>query len=351
MKKKIVFLVPVIENCGPVNVVFNIISNLDLHCFDIMLISVRDSSHNCYFEYIEKYCSLGVLINGVSADELEKIVENKDVIHSHGFYPDKMVRNLKNKNIIKITTIHNSLFKDYIQEYGYVKGIIGSMLHLNILRSKRFDYIVACSKTVKNHLRKYLFSENFIFINNGVDHLKFHTISYDEKKKRRTNLGLDGKTIFIFSGRLIRRKRVPELMEKFIELFSKDNKKVLIILGDGEEMNICRSKVTEQIKLLGYVDNPIYYYQIADYVVSMSNAEGYPMSIIEAVLCGCYAFLSDIPAHREFIELNASCANFIDNLSSITCDEQYNMSTQSLSAIKMANNYSDIYTQPKRYVD
>ena len=55
--KKICFLVPEIQNCGPVNVVFSIIENLDLDKVDIMLIAVRKTN---YSTSIFKLCNLGV---------------------------------------------------------------------------------------------------------------------------------------------------------------------------------------------------------------------------------------------------------------------------------------------------
>lgn len=343
VKKRIAFLVPTIENCGPVNVVFNIISNLDLNKFDIMLISLRDSSHNNYFHLIEKYCSLGILLHGVSNQEIENICEDIDIIHSHGFYPDKIVASLKNKKVKKITTIHCIFIKDYVQEYGFFKGILGSLLHIFYLRKNNFSYIVACSNTVKEYLSKYVNNKLLMNINNGVNQRVFISIDYKEKEARKKEYGLNGKRLFIFAGRMIRRKRVPELISFFIKTFGKDKSNVLLLLGDGTEMQKCKELATEQIKVIGMVSNPVYYYQMSDFVVSMSNAEGYPMSILEAVSCGCYAFLSDIPSHREFIELNTNCADFIDNLSNVNFEQQYDMNTKMLSAKIMANHYSDIY--------
>ena len=51
---------PEIKNCGPVNVVFNIISFLNTELFDIQLIAVRKNNLG-YEKIIQDKCSLGVV--------------------------------------------------------------------------------------------------------------------------------------------------------------------------------------------------------------------------------------------------------------------------------------------------
>lgn len=350
-KNKILFLVPQIENRGPINVILNIISNLDLNKFDIMIISIR-KIYNDYYEKFLPYCSLGIITTGISINQLDKLIEEFkiDIIHSHGFYPDKMVSNLKNKNIKKVTTIHCILSKDYIQEYGIIRGSLGTFLHLLFLCKKNnFTHVVACSNTIKKYLSTYINKKILFNINNGVNQKIYKQIDIKEKQKRKEQLNLNNKKVFIFAGRMIRRKQVPELISFFIN-FIKNQDSILLILGDGEEMQQCllaAKNSSQQIQFLGQVDNPEYYYQIADFVISMSNAEGYPMSILEAVSCGCYALLSDIPSHREFITLNPECGNYLNNFNNSIYENnnEFNkfIDTYQLSAKLMAEKYTKIY--------
>lgn len=340
-KIKLLFLVPQIENCGPINVVLNIVLNLDLSKFDIMVASVR-SVGNEYYKKFLPYCSLGIVTIG-SIHALEEVVKDIDVIHSHGFYPDKMVASLKNKKIKKITTIHCMLFKDYVQEYGLFKGVLGALFHLSYIRKNNFSYIVACSNTVKEYLSRYVSNESLININNGVNQEVFIPIDFEEKESRKKEYGLSNKRIFIFAGRMIRRKQVPELISFFMEKMGGDKNNILLILGDGEEMQKCKDLANEQIRFIGMVNNPEYYYQLSDYVLSMSNAEGYPMSILEAVSCGCYAYLSDIPSHKEFIQKNSLCADYITNISTQVNHNRYKI--EQLSAKLMAEKYELLYLE------
>lgn len=339
--EKIGFLVPEIRNTGPINVVFNIISHLDLNKFEIMLIAIRRSEETEFLKSILPKCALGVIYlndNKINKKYLEKTL---DIIHSHGFYPDKLVSQMDSKLIKKITTIHSLFIEDYPKEYGIIKGTIGALLHFHYLNKGNFTHIVGCSKTIHSSLSQKI-KGNISFINNGVNQSVFFQLSEQEKNQKRLELGFSQTDkIFIFSGRIARLKRVPELIEKFSSLQIPNSK--LLILGEGKEMPISKKKSGTNIYFMGFVKNPEEYYQISDFVLSMSSSEGYPMSILEAVSCGCYAFLSDIPSHREFINLNPSKADIIDNLTEKTLNRRNNDNNYNLSAQKMADEYANIY--------
>lgn len=351
-KIKVGFLVRRINNCGPINMVFELIKNLNKEQFEIMLISLSNSKTD-YYKSVDKYCSLGIRHTGISQDELESVSCSLDIIHSHGLYPDLVVSKLKNNKVIKFTTIHCMIFKDYIQEYGYVKGIIGGVIHFYTLRYGGFNQIVACSESIKFYLKSYLTNKNISAINNGVDSGRFHPINNLEKIARKKEFGFNNKKVFIFCGRVIRRKQVPLLISQFIEKYYLDQNNILLILGDGDkdELDKCKKLADsfDRIILLGEKKHPEYYYQLADYVVSMSNSEGYPMSILEAVSCGCYALLSDIPSHREFINKNKEYASLFDNVNIYEINQKCNHDYSGLSSRKMSEAYAKLFFESKVY--
>lgn len=341
MKIKIGFLIAEIKNCGPVNVVFSIIQNMDLNKYEVMLISVRENNSG-YKDIIGDRCCLGIY--SLENHSLEDLTKNLDIIHSHGYYPDKQVANLKDNNVCKVTTIHCNFFKDYIQEYGFIKGVIGAFFHFYYLRKGFFHFYIACSYAIKKNIDLYLDEKRTLSINNGVNQEVFIPISEEEKQRRKRELKLTSyDKIFIYSGRLIRRKQVPELITYFSQNIT-DNS-VLLIMGEGEELEKCKELASDKIIFLGHRNNPQKYYQVSDFVLSMSNSEGYPMSILEAVSCGCYAFLSDIPSHREFIKFNKDKADFIDKLSSEKVNKLSNL--DELSAKKMTKKYEILYRRKK----
>ncbi len=61
-------------------------------------------------------------------------------------------------------------------------------------------------------------------------------------------------------------------------------------------------RLTENIKMLGYVTNLQEYQKIADVSVSCSKREGLPLNIVEAMLSGTPVVASVNRGHRELIQ-------------------------------------------------
>lgn len=335
-------LLPRLVNCGPVNMALTIVKALSTHKdINFHLILIHSDADPSLVTYVGKNLKIPVIFldSHDRKKNLIKICHDLDAIHSHGFYPDKMLSNI---NIKKITTVHCMFYKDYCKEYGILKGFFGAFIHFYYLNNINFNYIVGCSKSVENYLVNKINKKNILSINNGVDQDVFKKIDKNESNFRRIENGMHVyEKIFVYAGRLIRRKRVPELIKIFNEKYSKNN--LLIILGEGEELERCMRTTFDNVKFLGSVDNPHYYYQMADYVISNSAAEGYPMSILEAVSCGCFAILSDIPPHLEFIENNPNISSLIggDLISKKINIDSFN--TMKLSSETMASHYFELY--------
>lgn len=100
---------------------------------------------------------------------------------------------------------------------------------------------------------------------------------------------------YAYVGRLIPLKGIKDLLAA---LPSGSN---LLVIGDGELSGLVKSN--PQVEYLGMVPNYLIPEEIcrAKCFVSMSRTEGNPKCLYEAVLCGLYPVLSDIPAHRNLI--------------------------------------------------
>ncbi|WP_180138628.1 glycosyltransferase family 4 protein [Acinetobacter sp. YH12043] len=346
--KKIIYLVPEIYNCGPLNVVLNILRFLNLDIFDPYIVALRRSSHNQ--DYLKEFIDIVGMekiyyLDGGNSplDDLLKIVLDRkiDCIHSHGFYPDKLASKIS--GLKKISTVHCMFYKDYPKEYGAIKGLIGAYMHFSILKKSKINHIVGCSNAVSNYCKHHLKDLNITTINNGVDQNVFYKLDEMSRLKLKEKYNISNKRVFVYSGRFIRRKKVPELIQIFIE--NSTERDVLLLLGDGPEKELCERKYTqENIQFLGQVSNPEKFYQVSDFIISNSDSEGYPMSIIEAVSCGCYALLSDIPPHREFIEKNLESSNLINSSNfSLVTRQTANFNTVKLSAKMMSEQYMSLY--------
>lgn len=355
---RVCFFVPRIENCGPVNVVMNLLKEfVKCHNVEVTIVAVRGSlARNDYARLMEEVGAWSVTsLEGLSFLEkikkLNILVESIDIIHSHGFYPDLFVSLLKTGRVKKISTIHCFLFSDYIKEYGEIKGRIAGALHHLILGGKAFHSVIACSESVKRYLLQKSIRKNgnIEAVCNGVDQDVFYPLSLKEKQRKKVDF-LELKrevSLYIYSGRLIRRKKVPELIKLFSEKMDRGSD-VLLVLGDGAEIDECKkaAEKNENIRFLGFVSDPVPYYQMADYAVSNSSAEGYPMSIIEALSCGTLAYLSDIEPHNELMKKYPNLVFPLDNIQNkVSFNEDFYKDVKFLSSKKMAEEYYDIYAR------
>lgn len=355
--KKIAFLIPDITRCGPVNVAISIMIEL-YKDHDIFLIAIREeNSDKDLIKEISQYLITDPIFISQNrsnsffglSKKLENIIIKNSIntIHAHGLIPTIITGLLPSKDVRKITTLHCIPHKDFINEYGILKGSALTVLQYLTLNTLFFDAIVSCSHSVEHGFKGRRIGRNrnrLHVIHNGVNELIFKKIPSDELAALRTELNIPiSKKIFVFSGRLCRRKRVPELINIFKEKIEGLNTE-LYILGEGEEMPLCKSVAgdNKNIHFVGFIQNPEKYYQSADYVISNSSAEGYPLSIIEAMLCGCQALLSPIPAHNEIISHYPNQALSIEDYPTINNKH----TTQDLSPLKatnMAQKYARLF--------
>lgn len=116
-------------------------------------------------------------------------------------------------------------------------------------------------------------------------------------------------TIFIFVGRLEQKsKRLDRLIKSFYEAHKVKPEITLYIIGDGDDMPLCKELVLElglsdSVFLLGSQVNPYKYMALADCLVLSSDYEGFPMVYFEALALG-KGIISTIPVSDEQINIS-----------------------------------------------
>lgn len=109
----------------------------------------------------------------------------------------------------------------------------------------------------------------------------------------------EGGPVLVAAGRLAAWKGFADLIRAMKEL-SRSRKARLMILGDGplrEELQalIVELGLSDTVKLLGYVANPLKFFARADVFVLSSHVEGLPNVLVEAMMCGCTPVSTDCP--------------------------------------------------------
>ena len=155
------------------------------------------------------------------------------------------------------------------------------------------------------------------------------------------------------------RKNVLWLAKVFSKVHNANE--YLLILGEGPDKNEILQINDSHIKVYGFVDNPAAYFNISDVYTSASLSEGFSLSVLEAFSSGNYLLLSDIPSHREVIELcnsvyvgNLFCNGNADSFCSSLTDLREKIASRKgelllkasddlFSAKKMAKEYESVY--------
>lgn len=355
---RIAFATNYIVKNGPGNVILNIIENLNKSQYEIALITL--------FEENDPEVVTALRNNGVSVYECTTLnrrgcllgkdkefvdivrAGDFDILHTHGLISDVLSARI-NIRAKKISTIHNNMYEDYRDGYGYFKSRILIAVHMVAL--KKLNCCVCCSKSVWQVMKTKL--RNTTYIRNGIRLVNARHII----KRKEFDIPENAR-VFLYAGVLTERKNVVTLIEKFVR-YHKENE-YLLLIGEGEKSSECHRKSDKEknVKMIGFQTDVAAYMNISDIYISASKSEGFSISVLEALSCGLGLFLSDIPSHREIIEMGKevylgkvfSLNDFeegMEDLRKVSFARKDIMSFQEkyLSATKMAGDYMRIYTK------
>lgn len=365
---KVLYIVSTLSRCGPTNQLFNIIKYLDRDRFEPYLITLspepKDSRWDDYKKLGVKLYSLNLSrFSGFffSKNNVSKIVNEikPDLIHTQGIRADSISSSLKS-TLPKICTVRNFPQEDYVMTYGKLKGYL--MVYQHVKAFRKLACCVGVSQAVEKNLKDKFDIIKTDSITNGVDTEIYLPAASEEKEKLREKHRIPQESnIWISSGHLSVRKDPIFLINQWKSNFANDLKNILLFIGDGDLHDECLSLASEtnNIRVLGRVNNVSDFLQASDYFVSASKAEGLPNTVIEALACGLPVLLSNIGPHREIFDMDEKIGSlftlndehmFSVGVAHILAQPKENISAsalrlakQRLSAKKMSDRYQELY--------
>lgn len=183
----------------------------------------------------------------------------------------------------------------------------------------------------------------------AVDNDWFAAESQLQKAKAevfRQQLNWEGKTVFLYAGRLIKRKNVDLLVSALRD--SKQAQAALLVVGDGDEREALKALASEdqRIKFVGSASQQelAFYYALADVLVLPSRTEPWGLVINEAMACGlaviahwqCGAAVDLVDANNGVLLRDFSHSELKSAISILSTERETLRAMQQCSRVKIA---------------
>ena len=226
------------------------------------------------------------------------INENYDIeIAFHELLSTKVISGSSN-NTYKIAWIHTNIF---LNKYKY--QMFNNKFNL-IKGYDCFDKIVCVSNNIKKS-----FDENTNLYHKSLTIYNFiNSDLIKELSNEKCDLLKEkNKFLIVTIGRLETVKGYNKLCNVIKRLKNKYENIELWIIGEGSqrenlEKYILDNRLEDNIKLLGFKENPYNYLKQADLFISTSEVEGFSLAVAEAVILGLPVISTNTDGPREILD-------------------------------------------------
>jgi glycosyltransferase involved in cell wall biosynthesis len=162
---------------------------------------------------------------------------------------------------------------------------------------RRADRFVCLSGEMREEfIRAGISPDRILTIPNGVDTERFRPADPEERSRLRRMLALPDGPVVIYTGRLVRYKGLPELLEAWRKIAFEHPDACLVLVGEGggdlqaceEELrqNVATQGLTRSVRFTGAVENVEDWLRAADIFAFPTHDEAFGLSLVEAMACG-----------------------------------------------------------------
>ena len=299
LKKSILFIIPHLNGGGAEKVLVDILNNFDYDKYDVDLLVFFEEG--VYIKYIPNNVNVKFLINKVKFINkvpgklkdlfsvyikyfgmkflYKKTIKKKydiEISFLEGL-STKFIYSSNNKDSKKLAWVHTDLFNNHWTDKYY------KSLYEEINVYKRFDDIICVSEDAKEAFRKK-FGEfkNISVIYNPLDIDNIKKLGSEPIKKNK-------KFTICSVGRLVPQKGFDRLINIAKKLVDENYDINIQILGIGGELKKLERMIEDyslsnNVQLVGFVENPYKYIKNCDIFVSASRNEGFSLVVAEALI-------------------------------------------------------------------
>ena len=334
MKKRIIFITEALWIGGIETALINLLNRINYSRYEVTLLVCRAELN--LKERIPKECRILIVDRDKTYSSQRKYIfsklyhltekpENPSKLHKALMWMVPMIKWIENrlfidyvKKAMKYEKYDTAIiYSDRTSEIAlraikadkylmfYHHGIMRHVYHDQIAY-KRCEKIITVSKNQAKELSKFvpIAKDKIIVINNLID------IGEIRKKAAETTLELFDKTKFniVSVGRVSYEKGMDIAVRACAKLAESGFCRICWwIVGDGPAMQEVRKSVAQAgmekyIILVGMKKNPYPYIRQADLYVQPSRFEGYPMTLLEALVIGQPVISTDNSGAREILQ-------------------------------------------------
>lgn len=242
-----------------------------------------------------------ITLKSISRKQFEKDIEaliyrNKyDVVHVHEGYTSWVALRVAKRCGVKVRIAHAHIAVNKGESVKEkLKRVIGIFLNPYYSTS-----MIACGKIAGDYVfgRINMLKRKSVILPNSVDveHYK-----YNEQIRHEviTSLHFENKFVIGIVGRVAPQKNVLYGVDIFKSIKEKINNSLLVIVGDGDEMEKLKRKISNEnlgndVLCLGKQDDVNRLLHAFDLLIMPSLYEGFPVVAVEAMASGLPVLLSD----------------------------------------------------------
>jgi len=224
--------------------------------------------------------------------------ETFDIIHAHWLIPQALIVVLarlvvKNPPLLLCTSHGSDLFA--------LRGKLFRQLKRFIIA--RITAMTVVSEAMRN---------TALSLGANDDRLKVIPMGVDLKKQFVPPLSRHDKKTLLFVGRLVKQKGISYLLAALPLILKKHPQTTLTIIGSGADEEKFKQQtiklgLTQSVKFLGAVKNhqlPAFYQSAKIVMFPSTEAEGFGLTVVEALGCECAVVATDLPAMQDILTDN-----------------------------------------------